>query len=149
MRARNRVQDRMPKPAYDVDKWDPKNLTNLNWFLMGAIVINGIQCLAVIGLIFYVLVAKHKITGADPIFYIHLVLLVTSFVALIFLIFLKKWAAILYIVSGIMIIGLLSYLGEGGKAVWQLMHVVAMIMAVKSVWKPAYIPKHMKEVIDK
>ena len=139
---RNRRTNNIKSP-YDIETWAPNKLTYRNWFIILVIVMNvPLLSFSVYALSHAMLQHQELIT---PLLLSAVAVEIAMVISLLFVWMLYKLAAKIYIALSacLLIISLLS--GEDILVFRSAFHILLFILAVKAVWKPAFIPAHIKE----
>jgi hypothetical protein len=139
----NRYTKQIPF-AFDIETWTPTKLTYRNWFITLVIVLNIPLLSYDIYLSLGWLAKVREPAKAMAIW--GLILSEALMVAfLVFVWFRYKWAAIGYLVLRCMQLTLILLFGLYLYAFHALIHIGIFILAIKSLWRPAFIPQHIKD----
>lgn len=145
-RHRRRLSQAARADTYDVETWDPRKLTYRGWFFTIVVILNLLLYGASFALMAWIAATEWNRLPAPSLFAGYALLLVATLVSLGFLWFRWKWAAIAYLALGLLLTGLtVAHKGVGGGVFQAVLHLALVGYAVKTRWKPRYIPSHLRE----
>lgn len=136
------------KLPYDVDKWTPDRLTYVNGFLRFVIGINVPSLLYSVYSIISYFFSSRSVNVSTYLLLTLITLYVLSAGALIGIAMRYKSAAKFYMVLAIILLIVCLISEMYFSAVLQMFHVAVMALALKSVWKPVFIPSALKAKLD-
>lgn len=145
-RKRSRMSRTASADPYDVETWDPRKLTYRGWFFTIVVILNLLVYGASFALMGWIATTQWNRLPAPSLFAGYALLLVATLVSLCFLWFRWKWAAIAYLALGLVFTGIaFVQTGIGGGVFQGVLHLALVGYAVKTRWKPRYIPSHLRE----